>query len=267
MYEESALFEHRFWLQVLGDHMRFIHTTLAPTEVNQIKEVTTFIISLDTLLSESRESLSGQQLLQLTEKAHEQAKTVRSYKLSVIKKQLFGEIQIGLSPTFLNHMVNEVEEYLRILPFLENEQLPPKNHPLHHHLVWLLDAAAHAGGIAGFIDLTEKQVKEKLQHFTIEFKQFYLKAVEMAGYLRANITYFPALDRFNEDTKLEMTLFQNFLQELEEMKMTNRLLGPLSPLMADHMFREECYYLMKLAQVTSLNPPDCDPTKPRVQTD
>jgi hypothetical protein len=35
--------------------------------------------------------------------------------------------------------------------------------------------------------------------------------------------------------------------------------------MADHMFREECYYLMKLSESANLDTPNCDPTKPRIK--
>jgi hypothetical protein len=61
-------------------------------------------------------------------------------------------------------------------------------------------------------------------------------------------------------------MFQAFLCELEELRLTDELLGTLSPLMADHMSREECYYLMKLSEVTDVKAPNCYPTKPRVET-
>jgi hypothetical protein len=36
--------------------------------------------------------------------------------------------------------------------------------------------------------------------------------------------------------------------------------------MADHMAREECYYLQKLAQSTKVvEQPTCNPTKPRTE--
>ena len=47
-----------------------------------------------------------------------------------------------------------------------------------------------------------------------------------------------------------MTLFKCFLHELEELELSAQALGTFSPLMADHMSREECYYLMKLAETT-----------------
>jgi len=38
------------------------------------------------------------------------------------------------------------------------------------------------------------------------------------------------------------------------------MLSTFSALMADHMMREECYYLTKLAQSTNTAKPSCDPT-------
>ncbi|KHF41947.1 DUF2935 domain-containing protein [Halalkalibacter okhensis] len=262
-FYHSALFEHRFWLQVLGDHARFIRDSLSPMETEFVQSAITFIQTFDSLLETSRQNLSLEQLQRLTEQANEQAQAIRAFKLEIIREHLVGDVTIELSPTFLNHMVNEVEEYLRILPYLLEQQEPPISHPLHHHLVWLLDAAGHAGGITDSLDLVEKQLQDKSEAFTKRFEQYYIKAVEMAGYLRANVDQFPALERFNNHVKLELVLFKTFLEELEEMEMTNKLLGTLDQLMADHMAREECYYLEKLAQSAHLDAPDCDPTKPR----
>ncbi|MFC0473587.1 DUF2935 domain-containing protein [Halalkalibacter kiskunsagensis] len=262
-FYDQALFEHRFWLQILGDHARFIRDTLSPIETDLVNTAIQFIYTFDSLLETSRQNVTGAQLQQLTEQASEQARAIRSFKLDIIREHLIGDVTIGLSPTFLNHMVNEVDEYLRILPSLLKNEEPLICHPLHHHLVWLLDAAGHAGGITDSLDLVEKQLQSKSEAFTERFEQFYIKAVEMAGYLRTNIEEFPALSRFNENVKLELLLFKTFLNELEELEMTNRLLGTLKQLMADHMAREECYYLIKLTQASELDHPNCDPTKPR----
>jgi len=37
------------------------------------------------------------------------------------------------------------------------------------------------------------------------------------------------------------------------------------PLMADHMAREECYYLTKLSQAGAAALPGCDATAPRIR--
>ena len=114
-----------------------------------------------------------------------------------------------------------------------------------------MDAAGHAGAISSNLDQVEKRLKEKSDQYTKHFEDFYLKAVEMAGYLRTHLSSFPELKKMNVDVTLEMTLFKHFLHELEELELSAQALGTFSPLMADHMSREECYYLMKLAESTN----------------
>jgi hypothetical protein len=261
-YEQAARFEHGFWLQVLGDHSRFIHDSLAPSQKEEIKTAKYFIQTFDQLLA----SVNSADLIQLSKKAYEEAQKIRAFKLKIVKMHLVAEIKIQLGPTFINHMVNEVEEYIRVLEYLQKGEIPPIFHELHHHLVWLLDAAGHAGAIDDNLDRIEKKMKNKSAEYTKNFENFYLKAVELAGFLRANVTSFPALDRFNQDVSLEMKLFMGFLNEIEELELSKQALGTFDALMADHMSREECYYLTKLAQSTKLSSPNCDPTKPRLKT-
>ncbi|MEN2766838.1 DUF2935 domain-containing protein [Ornithinibacillus xuwenensis] len=259
---QSASFEHQFWLQVLGDHSRFIHDSLYPSEERDVAIAKNFIHTFDGLLNQSRQ-LSNNNVIAFTKEAETAAEHLKEYKFSIIRRHLTGEIGIHLSPTFINHMVNELEEYILVMSYLKEGKAPPIFHELHHHLLWLADASGHAGAINDELDGVEKRLKEKSSTFTKHFNDFYVKAVELTGYLRANITTFPALKRFNNDVEVEMNLFRTFLHEVEEMELSDTVLSTFSALMADHMYREECYYLMKLAESTNTTPPDCDPTKPR----
>jgi hypothetical protein len=76
---------------------------------------------------------------------------------------------------------------------------------------------------------------------------------------------FPALTKFHQDVGLEMAIYKSFLNELEEMELKKEILGTLLPLMADHMAREECYYLKKLSETTIVDTPHCNPAKPRTE--
>nr|WP_249365703.1 DUF2935 domain-containing protein [Cytobacillus citreus] len=259
-FENAAKMEHRFWLQVLGDHARFIYDSLSPKEKELIDEATYFIQMFDSLLNR----VEVENLVELSIKADEEAKKIRDFKLKILERHLVGKIKIHLGPTFMNHMVNEVEEYLLVLKYLRKGVTPPVFHELHHHLIWLLDAAGHASAISNNMDQIEMKIKNKSDKFTKDFESFYIKAVEMAGFLRSNIKSFPALERFNKDISIEMKLFMNFLDEIEELELSKEALGTFAALMADHMFREECYYLTKLAESTNLEKPDCDPTKQRI---
>lgn len=242
-YEEVASFEHQFWLQVLGDHSRFILDSLAVSQKQDIEKAKQFKQIFDTLLRKAREQTD---LESLTFEAEEYALELREFKFSIIRRHVTGEIKIHLPPSFINHMVNELEEYLLVLTYLKKKEKPPVFHELHHHLVWLLDAAGHAGAISDTLDRAEKQFKLKSKLFAKQFEDFYLKAVELSGFLRANIDSFPALTKMNSDVELEIELFRGFLAEVEEMELTNQMLSTFSPLMADHMMREECYYLISL---------------------
>lgn len=265
-WEQAARFEHSFWLQVLGDHARFIYQSFPANERAYWQQAQLFIQQFDQLLQSLRAAGSqSSKLLEITQSAYQQALQLREFKLVILRRQLVGTLTFSLPPTFMNHMVNELDEYIRILGYLSQQEVPPLVSPIHYHLLWLLDASGHAGTIDADMDLAEFQLKQKSLKFTKDFQHFYLKAVEMAGYLRANVDRFPALSRFNRQVKLEMIVFQEFLRELEEMELKNEDLSIFSPLMADHMYREECYYLFKLAEVTELSPPDCNPAKPRVE--
>ncbi|ARK24212.1 hypothetical protein SporoP37_05605 [Sporosarcina sp. P37] len=265
-FSEEASFELRFWLQILGDHGRFMHDSLAPEEVENIKTASYYIELFDYHLATARQSLDEQSLIKLTKEAKKASEEIRKFKLLLIEQHLVGKIKISLSPTFINHMVNEVEEAIRIFTCLEKGEKLPTVHSLHHDLLWLLDAAGHADAIDENLDNVEKQLKKKSEKFAKEWEAFYLSAIEMAGFLRTNVMKFPALDKFHSNINLEMTIFKTFLKELEEMRINKETLGTLSPLMADHMAREETYYLMKLAETTDLPSPKGDPTKPRTKS-
>jgi hypothetical protein len=245
-FQESALYELHFWLQVLGDHGRFIHDSLAPSETEKIEAASSFTNLFDQLLMTSKQPLNTDELILLVQQAKIASEEIRVFKLYLIKDHLIGDIKISLPPSFISHMVNEVEEAIRVFTYLEQGQEVPVIHPLHHDLLWLLDAAGHAGAIDADLDRVEKKLKEKGQQFMKDWEDFYLKAVELAGFLRANVERFPALDKFHEDIELEMVIFKVFLKELEEMRIKKEALGTFTPLMADHMAREETYYLQKI---------------------
>lgn len=263
--DQEALFEHRFWLQILGDHSRFIWNTLSAKEANDIRIAQQFIQSFDALLAVSRGA--NVDVAQLTGEALRLTEQLRQFKLDLLARHLFGKLAIGLTPTFLNHMVNELEEYLRILIELNAGNPVPKYDALHHDFLWLPDAAGHAAAIASDLDSIEQRLIETSRIFERHFQQFYMKSIELAGFMRTRLRDFPAFRKFHADVDAEMKLFVSFLRELEELELSAEVLDRIMPLMPDHMMREECYYLTKLAGLGLVPSPDCDPTKPRIEAD
>ncbi|MFC5451762.1 DUF2935 domain-containing protein [Paenibacillus aestuarii] len=264
-YEEPALDELRFWLQVLGDHARFIHHALTSDEGEEMERARCFIQTLDHLLEVAQGNPGTAALTSLNRQSYLKAQELRAFKLHLLERHVTGTIGLNLPPAFLNHMVNEAEEALRVMGFLLNHEVPPSPSPLQLHLLWLQDAYGHAAAIEDNLDLTEHRRKEMSRHFIVQFKDFYIKAVEFAQFLRTNVQQFPALSRLNKEADLEMTLFIEFLRELEEQCLTYETLGTLTPLMADHMLREELYYLKKLSQVAGTRKPSSQAKAPRIE--
>lgn len=262
----GALFEHRFWLQILGDHGRFIYNTLSPQQAKDINTAKQFIQAYDQLLNTARGMQEGADLSTLNKQAQTLTLSFRSFKLDLLERLLLGRIVIGLTPTFINHMVNELEEYLRILNELVAGKSVPRFDALHHDFLWLLDAVGHAAAISSDLDPVEKRLIQQSQKYEVHFNQFYLKSIEMAGYMRTKLGDFPAFRKLHSDINLEMKLFMAFLGELEELELSAEVLDRIVPLMPDHMMREECYYLTKLASLGLVPDPACDPTTPRVQS-
>ncbi|MBB6669076.1 DUF2935 domain-containing protein [Cohnella nanjingensis] len=262
----SALFEHRFWLQVLGDHARFILDSFASQEKDDIAKAKRFVQVFDGLLAGARNATAGTNLDALQREAKIETDALRAFKLDLLARSLHGRLKSSLPPTFFSHMVNELEEYVRILDALLEGKPVPIYHPLHHDLLWLQDAHGHAGAIAMGLDRVETDLLHRSVDFEKHFQALYLKAVEMAGYLRTQLRDFPAMRRYHQQINLEMALFRKFLSDLEELELRAEVLDIISPLMPDHMAREECYYLLKLAQSGAVPNPGCDPTHPRVDS-
>lgn len=261
---EELLFEHKFWLQILGDHARFIYHALSPAQITESQTALRFVHHFDRLLEEARKA-GDAGMSALNAQAYELTMNLRAFKLELLDKMLLGQLKIGLTPTFINHMLNELEEYARILEEVLDGRPVPHYPSLHHDLLWLPDAAGHAASIGSDLDMVEKRLIKKSMQFEKHFNAFYLKAIELTGYFRTMRDHYPALTKFHQDVDMEIKVFMAFLKELEEQDISAELLNRLSPLVPDHMYREECYYLLKLSKSGSVQPPDCDPTKPRVE--
>jgi hypothetical protein len=122
---EQSKFEHRFWLQVLGDHSRFIYNSLSPQEIELIPIAKFFVGRFDQLLERSRTEMDAGGWQGFAREVQPAVEELRKYKLDIINRHLQKKVQIGLPPTFLNHMVNELDEYRKNLGYLVRGEIVP----------------------------------------------------------------------------------------------------------------------------------------------
>jgi hypothetical protein len=262
---DITLKEHQFWLQIMGDHARFIFLSLAPNEVEYLQRSQDFIVYYDQLLDQANKVTDIEKLALIGKQAFQLSMQLRDFMLLLLSLTLSSDIKIHLTSSFLNDMINELEEYITILHSLDSNS-SIIYHPMHYHLLWLADAIGHATYISANLDFVEKDMIDKSNYYELQFTDLHVKAVMMNGYLRTQLDNFPSLNRLNKQVETIINSFKDFLEELRDKRINGQLLGTLFPLMADHMAREACYYLWKLSQTAGLTMrPGCNPASPRIE--
>jgi len=252
-------FENRFWLQILGDHLRFLELTLASKEKGLLDSTKALKEKADLLLAQARKKKND------TEANLSFALAVKNLKSLILERTLLGQVDICLPSTFINHMLNELEEYERILREVLETGDFRENHILDVHYLWDSDAAGHAISIVQNLDPTEKKPAKKFMKEHKCFEGFFNKALEYGKYSkRTELSNFPAIEKLNEEVTEELLIFINMLETLREERLDSKVLGTLNPLMADHMYRESVYVLRKIQQNSGKKVTTLDPAAPRI---
>lgn len=225
-------FENRFWLQILGDHSRFLAKALKYTEIEFLARVEESKVKLDALLKDARKgSIRPERILPVVQE-------FKKLKLDILHNQINGKIEINLPPTFVNHMLNELETYEKILL---NPDVKP--HILESHYLWQSDAKGHAIALLQTLDPTEKKLMKEIKKIKKAFAFNFGATIEYIGYLRTGNSEFPALDKLNEEAMLDLLVFLKVLETMKEERIDLKILGTLNVLLLDHMARESVYSL------------------------
>ena len=83
---KEVKFEHEFWLQVLGDHSRFILDSLSPSEKKDIEIAKRFKKEFDQLLNEARKMSNLNNATKLIAEASRLTEELRTFKLSLLER-------------------------------------------------------------------------------------------------------------------------------------------------------------------------------------
>ncbi len=224
-------FEVDFWSRIIGDHMIFLGKTLHKNETGYHRRVSEIKQLADNLYNRVNVHF-------LDKDASYLAMMSRQLKLDIIRDILAGDISISLSATFINHMLNENEEMIRVL----NGEPTSIS---HINKLWLSDAYGHAEQLGCMLDPIEKKLKKDLKKIVKKFKKHYLMNEEFIGFDRT-ILESARKDKHNEKIEEHIGEFIDLLEELMEKKVNKEVIATFSTLVPDHMIREENYYLAKL---------------------
>ncbi len=257
--QKNQIFENRFWLRIMLDHLYIILNALNYRETEERGRAETLIKSYNAMLEKVWNTVTAEELRQLNENAFKATEQIRLYKLHLLTRQLRGDISIAISSDLISRLASEAECYLDILYlFLHDKKYVIQPVPLH--MLWLYDAAGHAVDVANGFNFSNTELKSKTLSYQTEFMFLYIRAAEMKGFIRTGIEDFPAFDQFNLDVSAKLTEFTEFFVDLNFKIIKGNVPTTVTSVMLDHMYREECYYLTQLAKISKIRAPVCDPT-------
>lgn len=272
-----------FWTGVFRDHTLFIHDNLAPDQAREVKWARDFQQTFQKLEGQAASlaraagipapagsyalsgrpkeaplaQFDGQELVRYETQSQELARStldtlssLRAFKEQLLQQKLDCKVTLGLGPVLIAHMIVEAEEGHRALSSArEAAEMPPALEALHHHLIWLPDAAGHAVALNNGLDGVEQKLRLKTENFHQIFSGMHVKAMELYSMLRIAPRMVGVLQRLNRDSVAQIGVFVKFLEDLREHLEGCEILGTLVPDLAEHMLKEELYYTEKIMAI------------------
>ena len=235
----SIIDVNNFWIDILIDHMSIIKLTLSSNET----EIANYVDYIINQLKDVYDNSIARR--DVEERALYLAMEVKRFKINVLSKMLDSKIQINISSTYVNHMLNENNEYIDIFLQYKDQNVIIK-HPLEVHKLWIKGAIEHAGLLISGLDDVEYDIKKDLKYHKKKFAKLYDKCEEFIEYYNKTRLNFAAINKFNLDAESQMKLFIKLLDEIYENKMQDLIIGNIEPFIINHMLKEEKYYLKKI---------------------
>jgi hypothetical protein len=240
-----------FWTGIMRDHGEFLVTALSSRERETVQGAENFRNIFIGFRNEAQALVGTNNItlaLELATRVRPELINFINFKRQILRRLLQCNIEINFPPAFINHMINEANEFLRTIdrilnPNLAIDMVNAAQENLRLHRIWLPDGAGHAASVISTLDPNEATLIEEAKTFKASFEQLFLKAIELSQMLPRASLMDGNLNRFNQDVAILLTEFVRYLRRLRELRGQCTVLGTLKPLMADHMIREENYYL------------------------
>lgn len=245
--------EIEFWTRILRDHAEFQYTSLSPIETEAINKAGYFMKLFEEINADARSDTNKSKNICNCKTAVIQ---FIKFKRVMLTKLMTCSIKLRMPPSFLNHMINEALEFLHVLDLAdgtENYNTVLEN--IRIHKIWLPDASGHASTVAADLDPMETDLIKNAEEFVKRFDNLFKKAYEMYKMYERTGLENGALQYFNQEVIICLSEFIRFLDKVEVLKTECRIFssGTFSPLIPNHMIREEMYYVNKIKQLSKMH--------------
>lgn len=244
--------EHQFWLKILEDHAIFIHDYLAPQEQKWVVTAAQYILAFSQLRREleridPRLPVSSDQMITFAREVFPVACGYFQLEGELQRLRIRNEVNLNLTPAYLNGTLSENEEYLRLLGyFVRGEEAPILD--LSSLLdLWLTDQAGHAYLLVNGLDISESTTIERATFFIQKFRSFIFTNRQMTGSNRFTPPVFPAQSKFAVEVAETVLAFNQLVMQVVSQYKLDQILTRLTLRFIVHHFPEACYFLRKLA--------------------
>lgn len=248
--------EIEFWTEIMRDHGMFQYDNLSPSEEEAITTAKYFMDKFSELNLEIKNmpnNIPPTQMDNIISKNIDELNKFISFKQELLSRLLKCAIKLKLTPTFINHMINEAMEYYRVLGItLQRVAFNPVLENIRLHKTWLRDASGHAAAIASDLDPVETKLVKTAQKFQKKFDALSIKAFELYPMYERTSLQDGIIAYFNKEIEDEITQFIGFLNYVKDLRLNCKVLGVLQPIIPDHMIREENYYLYRIKAIYNL---------------
>ncbi len=230
-----------FWLGILRDHTIFIYNSLGPSEKEAARRAESLRYIFENLMKNPGGAAAGD--------AARATRELIMFKTNLLARCLHCQVVIHLNPSDLNVMINEALEFFRILG-----ELPPLSQDraarlLHLMRLWIPDAATHSAMLYRVLDPDEHKLLQELQNYEWNFNLMFLKTILKTQMYEKLAADFPSLYEMIPEARQSVESHIVLLNAMERRLESCTVENTGSPLMADHMLREERYFLNQLTQL------------------
>lgn len=245
--------EHHFWLKILEDHAHFIHDYLSPSERNWVNVAGQYITAFRQLRIAAqkidRESdVSSEAMITLAREIYPVALGYFQFEGHLQHLRTKNEVNLNLSPTYLNGTLDENQEYLRLLSFYTRGENPPPLTLIQLLDLWLADQAGHGYLLANGLDIIEGDFIDQTRAFIQRFTSYMLKNIQMKKYARFTQPIFPEQGRFARQVAETVVAFNQLVMQIVTLYQHDEIFTRLTLRFIEHHLPETCYFLLKLAE-------------------
>ncbi|MDR4948174.1 DUF2935 domain-containing protein [Neobacillus cucumis] len=245
--------EHLFWLEILQDHAIFVRDHLSVEERNAISTAEGFNQSFQSLLTRLKQlnpslSYSSGEMASFAQQAYPTVYDYFRYEGHLQNLRIKNDINLNLSPTYLNGTLNENQEYLRLLSyFVKAEQ--PVSLSLDQLLdLWLEDQLGHIILLRNLADPIELTVERQSDLYAQRFQMFILQNHHVKGFLRFTEQGFPRQKELALEVGRTVIEMNQYIRSIVEKYIGKRVLNKTTLRFLEHHFPETCYFIKKLAE-------------------